>query len=77
MWQCYILFSVFSLQTGQDAATALKAQTEQLGRIYDELYEIDDMLVRSTAIVKRMLKTTGSDKCIWCFAFLVLAAIIV
>lgn len=54
----------------------LKAQTEQLGRIYDELYDIDDMLVRSTKIIARMLRTTGSDKCIWCFAFLVLCAII-
>jgi SNARE protein len=55
---------------------ALKNQTEQLTRIYDELYEIDDMLDRSTALVKKMLKTAGTDKCVWVFAFLLLCGII-
>lgn len=65
-----------STKVGSETALALKNQTEQLTRIYDELYEIDDMLERSTAIVKKMLKTAGTDKCIWVFAFLLLCGII-
>lgn len=63
-------------QVGSETAQALQAQTEQLGRIYDELYEIDDMLERSTQIIKKMLKATATDKCVWVFAFLLLCAII-
>jgi hypothetical protein len=63
-------------QVGSETAQALQAQTEQLGRIYDELYEIDDMLDRSTQIIKKMLKATATDKCVWIFAFLLLCAII-
>ena len=66
-----------STKVGTETATQLKAQTEQLGRIYDELYDIDDMLERSTKIIQKMLRTTGSDKVVWCFAFLVLVAIII
>jgi SNARE protein len=64
------------VQVGSETAQQLKAQTEQLGRIYDELYDIDDMLDRSTVLIKKMLKTAGTDKCVWVFAFLLVCGII-
>ncbi len=61
---------------GSETALQLKAQTDQLGRMYDELYAIDDMLVRSTKIITKMAKTVGSDKCVWVFAGLIVLAIV-
>ncbi|MES1916426.1 MAG: hypothetical protein MHM6MM_008244 [Cercozoa sp. M6MM] len=62
--------------TGRATAQKLREQGEQIARIHDELYEIDDMLERSVAIVKRMMRRTATDKYIWCLTFVVLAIVV-
>ena len=63
-------------QVGAETAAKLKVQTEQLNRIHDQAYEIDDTLTRATFIVRRMLRRTATDKDIWCMSFSILVLVI-
>jgi preprotein translocase subunit SecF len=51
-------------------------QTQQLERVHDQAFEIDDTLQRSTFIIKRMLRRTMTDKAVWCLSFLILLCVI-
>ena len=63
--------------TGAETAAKLKAQTEQLERVHDAAFEIEDTLQRATFIVKRMLRRTATDRYIWCLTFLIIVAVII
>lgn len=64
-------------EVAADTAVKVHAQTEQLQSLYDDLYEIDDLLDRSVAIVKRMARRVASQRVLWILTFLIVCGIIV
>merc|ERR1712080_9648 len=61
---------------GQDVATKLENQTQQLEKMDDDLADITDTLNRANKTIKRMARGVASDKIIWILSFLVFLAII-
>lgn len=61
---------------GIDTVAKLDANTHQIEAMYDNLTSIDTTLARSTKVIKRMARKMATDKVIWVFAFLVIAAIV-
>lgn len=61
---------------GKDVTTKLQAQTQQMSRQLDDLYEIENTVDRAAAIMKRMARKIASDKYMWVMVFLVFAAIV-
>eukprot|EP01083_Nonionella_stella_P153678 494095_1 len=59
-----------------NTATTLHDQTEQIGKIDENLAEIDDEIDRASRVLKRMGRRVMTDKYIWCLIFLIFAAII-
>lgn len=62
---------------GINVADTLKKNTEQLSKVNDELYEIEDTLQRAAAITKRMARRVATDKVVWVMSLLIIIAIIV
>eukprot|EP01083_Nonionella_stella_P084180 232971_1 len=58
-------------QTGGHTMIKLQGQTEQIQRVYDELYDIDSELQRSMMIVRRMFRRVFTDKYIQCMMVLI------
>jgi len=65
-----------TVQVGKDVTTKLQAQTQQMSRQLDDLYEIENTVDRAAAIIKRMARKIASDKYMWILVFLVFAAIV-
>lgn len=63
-------------ELGAETAVKVHAQTEQMQSLYDDLYEIDDMLDRSVQIVKRMARRVASQRVLWILTFLIVCGII-
>jgi hypothetical protein len=61
---------------GVKTAAQLAAQGEQLQKVSDNLYEIEDTLARATAITKRMARRLLTDKYVWVLTVLIILAII-
>jgi len=59
----------------RETAVKIAQQTDQIKKMYDELYEIDDMLKRSRKIIARMLRKTASSKTVWILVFCVIVGI--
>jgi t-SNARE complex subunit (syntaxin) len=63
-------------QMGMDITDQLAQQTKQLEHINDEVYEINDEMKRSKAILVRMLRRVASNKYLWVMIVLIMMAII-
>ena len=63
-------------KVGQETAVKLEEQRQQIENVYNDLYEIDDMLERSKAIMKRMLRRAMTNRYLWCLIGLILVGII-
>jgi len=61
---------------GMDITDQLAQQTKQLEHINDEVYEINDEMKRSKAILVRMLRRVASNKYLWVMIVLIMMAII-
>jgi len=64
-------------QIGRDTAIKVQQQTEQIKKMYDDLFTIDDMLKRSRKIIARMMKRTLSSRYVWLLAFFIVVGIAV
>lgn len=62
-------------QIGMQAAQKLKAQTDQMGKIIDDLNEIDFTMKRASKVIRDITRGLLTDKCIMCLLFLVVVAI--
>lgn len=60
---------------GIKVGTQLKEQTEQIQRMTDELFAIEDTVDRAMAIVKRMYRKVKTDKYIWVLFVLIVIAV--
>lgn len=67
---------VDAAQIGQQVAVKLEEQRQQIEGIYNDLYEIDDHLKRSMAIMKRMLRRTLTNRYLWCLIMLILIGVV-
>jgi hypothetical protein len=61
---------------GIDLNAKLDANTHQIEAMYDNLTSIDTTLARSTKVIKRMARKMATDKVIWVFTFLIIAAVV-
>eukprot|EP00475_Leptophrys_vorax_P037676 TRINITY_DN6522_c0_g1_i1.p1 TRINITY_DN6522_c0_g1~~TRINITY_DN6522_c0_g1_i1.p1 ORF type:complete len:221 (+),score=77.40 TRINITY_DN6522_c0_g1_i1:88-750(+) len=61
---------------GTNAAAQLVAQGQQLQKVSDDLYEIEDTLGRAQAITRRMARKVLTDKYVWGLTVLIVLAII-
>ena len=59
-----------------ETSIQLKEQTDQMGKIYDDLHETDDILSSSQRYIDKIVKRISSDKCIWGVGFILVGAII-
>jgi uncharacterized phage infection (PIP) family protein YhgE len=59
-----------------DTAGKIQEQTNQIEGMYNDLYEIDDTMKRSTAIMKRMFRKVKTEKYLWVLIFLIVAAVL-
>ncbi len=50
---------------GVDTAIKVQEQTNQIEGLYNDLYEIDDTMKRSAAIMKRMFRKVKTEKYMW------------
>ncbi|KAG0614159.1 hypothetical protein M758_6G155400 [Ceratodon purpureus] len=65
-----------TMHIGTETAVTLKAQTEQLGRIVNELDTIHFSIKKAAQMVREIGKQMATDKCIMGFLFLVVAGIV-
>ncbi len=61
---------------GIDTAIKVQEQTNQIEGLYNDLYEIDDTMKRSAAIMKRMFRKVKTDKYLWVMIGLVVIAVV-
>ncbi len=66
-----------SKEVAIETGIQLKAQTDQLAAMADDVDETEGILSSSIRTIGQMAKRVGSDKVVWVFAFLVLVAVIV
>ena len=64
-------------QIATETAVKVQSQTEQIENMYQDLYQIDDILVRTRKIMKRMMRRTLSNRYLWYLIFLIVVGIIV
>lgn len=64
-----------SKEVAIETGIQLKAQTDQLAAIADDVEETDGTLASATHTITQMAKRIGSDKVVWVFAFLIVVAI--
>lgn len=65
-----------TINIGVQSATTLKGQTEQLGRINNEMDTLQFSLKKASGLVKEIGRQMATDRCIMFFLFLVVAGII-
>jgi hypothetical protein len=63
-------------QIAGDTANIIQTNTEQLKRVENDLYEIDNMLTRSVKIIKNIGRKIASNKLLWFMIFLIVVGII-
>ncbi|KAG6428255.1 hypothetical protein SASPL_112506 [Salvia splendens] len=65
-----------TLEVGTQTATTLKGQTEQMGRVVNELDTINFSLKKASQLVKEIGRQVATDKCIMLFLFLIVCGVI-
>ncbi|KAJ6795544.1 putative plant SNARE 13-like [Iris pallida] len=65
-----------TIEVGTQTATTLKGQTEQMGRIVNELDTIHFSIKKATQLVKELARQVTTDKCIMAFLFLIVCGVI-
>ncbi|XP_044499469.1 novel plant SNARE 13-like [Mangifera indica] len=65
-----------TIQVGTQTATTLKGQTEQMGRIVNELDTIQFSIKKASQLVKEIGRQVATDKCIMLFLFLIVCGVI-
>ncbi|PON33140.1 Sec [Parasponia andersonii] len=65
-----------TINVGTETAAALKAQTEQMSRIVNELDSIHFSIKKASQLVKEIGRQVATDKCIMVLLFLIVAGVI-
>lgn len=65
-----------TVEVGTETAAALKAQTEQMSRIVNELDSIHFSIKKASQLVKEIGRQVATDKCIMALLFLIVAGVI-
>lgn len=65
-----------TIEIGTQTATTLKGQTEQMGRIVNELDTIHFSIKKASQLVKEIGRQVATDKCIMFFLLLIVCGII-
>ncbi|XP_048320563.1 novel plant SNARE 11 [Ziziphus jujuba] len=65
-----------TVNVGTETAAALKAQTEQMSRIVNELDSIHFSIKKASQLVKEIGRQVATDKCIMVFLFLIVVGVI-
>ncbi|KAL7164956.1 hypothetical protein ACSBR2_040785 [Camellia fascicularis] len=65
-----------TINVGTDTAAALKAQTEQMSRIVNELDSIHFSIKKASKLVKEIGRQVATDKCIMALLFLIVLGVV-
>ncbi|KAL6188382.1 hypothetical protein ACLB2K_039775 [Fragaria x ananassa] len=65
-----------TLEVGTQTAVTLKGQTDQMGRIVNELDTIQFSIKKATQLVKEIGRQVATDKCIMLFLLLIVCGVI-
>lgn len=65
-----------TVEVGTQTAVTLKGQTEQMGRIVNELDTINFSIKKASQLVKEIGRQVATDKCIMLFLFLIVCGVI-
>ncbi|MBA0796611.1 hypothetical protein Gohar_007368 [Gossypium harknessii] len=65
-----------TVDVGTETAAALKAQTEQMSRIVNELDSIHFSIKKASKLVKEIGRQVATDKCIMALLFLIVIGVI-
>ncbi|KAL5538435.1 hypothetical protein UlMin_042980 [Ulmus minor] len=65
-----------TIEVGTQTATTLKGQTDQMGRIVNELDTIHFSIKKASQLVKEIGRQVATDKCIMAFLFLIVCGVI-
>ncbi|KAG2407364.1 putative plant SNARE 13 [Vigna angularis] len=65
-----------TIEVGTQTAVTLKGQTEQMGRIVNELDSIQFSIKKASQLVKEIGRQVATDKCIMLFLFLIVCGVI-
>ncbi|KAG7015688.1 putative plant SNARE 11, partial [Cucurbita argyrosperma subsp. argyrosperma] len=65
-----------TVNVGTETAAALKAQTEQMSRIVNELDSIHFSLKKASKLVKELGRQIATDKCIMALLFIIVLGVI-
>ncbi|KAG1327618.1 hypothetical protein COCNU_01G015520 [Cocos nucifera] len=65
-----------TIEVGAQTAANLKGQTEQMGRIVNELDTIQFSIKKASQLVKEIGRQVATDKCIMAFLFLIVCGVI-
>ncbi|EXC26758.1 hypothetical protein L484_023374 [Morus notabilis] len=65
-----------TINVGTETAAALKAQTEQMSRIVNELDSIHFSIKKASQLVKEIGRQVATDRCIMALLFLIVAGVI-
>lgn len=65
-----------TIEVGTQTAVTLKGQTEQMGRIVNELDTINFSIKKASQLVKEIGRQVATDKCIMLFLFLIVCGVI-
>ncbi|KAG6555110.1 hypothetical protein Mapa_003145 [Marchantia paleacea] len=65
-----------TINIGEQTALTLKSQTEQMGRIVNELDTIQFSIKKASQLVKEIGRQLATDKCIMFFLFLIVCGVI-
>eukprot|EP00495_Collosphaeridae_sp_1-RS-2012_P001617 TRINITY_DN1535_c0_g1_i2.p1 TRINITY_DN1535_c0_g1~~TRINITY_DN1535_c0_g1_i2.p1 ORF type:complete len:220 (-),score=44.07 TRINITY_DN1535_c0_g1_i2:123-782(-) len=66
-----------TMDTATGVAEKVVSMSHQIQRINNDVYEIEGDLNRAKVIVKRMVRRTMTDKCLWLTIFLIAVLIVV
>ncbi|KAJ6695926.1 VESICLE TRANSPORT V-SNARE PROTEIN VTI1-RELATED [Salix koriyanagi] len=72
----YLVVVQETINVGTETAAALKAQTEQMGRIVNELDSIHFSIKKASQLVKEIGRQVATDKCIMALLFLIVVGVI-
>lgn len=65
-----------TINVGTETAAALKAQTEQMSRIVNELDSIQFSIKKASKLVKEIGRQVATDRCIMAFLFIIVLGVI-
>jgi len=65
-----------TINVGTETAAALKAQTEQMSRVINELDSIHFSIKKASQLVKEIGRQVATDRCIMAMLFLIVAGVI-